>query len=88
MLFRSVTGTKALAVTLAIAFTAGLYLFLYRTRLGKSVRAVANPLQAALNIEVDIQRALDDPKVDVLVIDPETPLQPIHRVARETGVRL
>ena len=43
----TVTGTKALAVTLAIAFTAGLYLFLYRTRLGKSVRAVANNRVAA-----------------------------------------
>jgi branched-subunit amino acid ABC-type transport system permease component len=43
----TVLGTKAVAVSIAIVFTVGLYLFLYRTRLGKSIRAVANNRQAA-----------------------------------------
>lgn len=43
----TILGTKALAVLIAILVTAGLYLFLYRTRLGKSIRAVANNRSAA-----------------------------------------
>ena len=43
----AILGTKAVAVAIAIIFTAGLYLFLYRTRLGKSIRAVANNREAA-----------------------------------------
>ncbi len=40
-------GTKVVAVFIAIATTAGLYYFLYRTRAGKSIRAVANNRSAA-----------------------------------------
>ncbi|MHB0869783.1 MAG: branched-chain amino acid ABC transporter permease [Chloroflexota bacterium] len=49
----TILGTKAVAVSIAIAFTAGLYLFLYRTRLGKSIRAVANNRQAAELMGID-----------------------------------
>lgn len=43
----TIVGTKAVAVAIAIVVTAGLYTFLYRTRLGKSIRAVANNRDAA-----------------------------------------
>jgi branched-subunit amino acid ABC-type transport system permease component len=43
----SVPWTRVIAVVVAVAVTAGLYLFLYRTRLGKSIRAVANNRAAA-----------------------------------------
>jgi branched-subunit amino acid ABC-type transport system permease component len=43
----SVLGTRAVAVLIAILVTAGLYYFLYRTRVGKSIRAVANNRAAA-----------------------------------------
>ncbi len=40
-------GTRIVAAVAAILVTAGLYLFLYRTRPGKSIRAVANNRAAA-----------------------------------------
>jgi len=40
-------GTRLIAALVAILFTAGLYLFLYRTRPGKYIRAVANNRAAA-----------------------------------------
>lgn len=43
----TIVGTKVVAVAIAIVVTAGLYTFLYRTRLGKSIRAVANNRDAA-----------------------------------------
>jgi branched-subunit amino acid ABC-type transport system permease component len=43
----TVLGTRVIAALIAILFTAGLYLFLYRTRPGKYVRAVANNRDAA-----------------------------------------
>ncbi len=43
----TILGTKVVAVLIAIAVTAGLYFFLYRTRVGKSIRAVANNRAAA-----------------------------------------
>ncbi|MBI4758077.1 MAG: branched-chain amino acid ABC transporter permease [Chloroflexi bacterium] len=43
----TILGTKVVAVLIAIAVTVGLYLFLYRTRVGKSIRAVANNRAAA-----------------------------------------
>lgn len=38
----TILGTKAVAVLIAILVTAGLYVLLYRTHIGKSIRAVAN----------------------------------------------
>lgn len=49
---------------------------------------VAHPLAAALAAEAEIQSALDDPRVDILVACRHQPLLPIHRLALETGVRL
>lgn len=49
---------------------------------------VPNPLAASLAAEVEIQSALDDPKVDILVACERQASLPIHRLARETGVRL
>jgi branched-subunit amino acid ABC-type transport system permease component len=43
----TILGTRIVAVLIASAVTAGLYAFLYRTRTGKSVRAVANNRSAA-----------------------------------------
>jgi branched-subunit amino acid ABC-type transport system permease component len=43
----TVTGTKLAAALIAMAVTALLYAFLYRTRYGKYIRAVANNRQAA-----------------------------------------
>ncbi len=43
----TVLGTKFVAVLIAIAVAAGLYFLLYRTRIGKSIRAVANNRNAA-----------------------------------------
>jgi branched-subunit amino acid ABC-type transport system permease component len=43
----TILGTKLVAVLIATLVTLGLYYFLYRTRLGKSIRAVANNRAAA-----------------------------------------
>jgi len=43
----TVQGTRLVAALIAIVFTGGLYLFLYRTRLGKYIRAVTNNRAAA-----------------------------------------
>jgi hypothetical protein len=50
--------------------------------------AIADPLARSLAMEVDIQLALDDPKVDILVTAPGLRLQAIHRIALESGVPL
>ena len=42
----------------------------------------------ALKLTARLQRRLGDQRIDVLVIDPTTPRQPIHREAMLTGVRL
>ena len=49
---------------------------------------VPNPLAASLAAEAEIQSALDDPKVDILVTSQQQASHPIHRIARSTGVRL
>jgi branched-subunit amino acid ABC-type transport system permease component len=43
----TILGTKAVAVLIAALVAAGLYVLLYRTRVGKSIRAVANNRSAA-----------------------------------------
>jgi predicted nucleotidyltransferase len=50
--------------------------------------AVDSPLARALEAEVDIQFALDDPRVDILVTTPTLPGQAIHQIARATGAPL
>ena len=42
----------------------------------------------AVRYSARLQRRIGEQRIDVLIIDPNTRLQPIHRVDRETGVRL
>jgi hypothetical protein len=42
----------------------------------------------AAQITARLQRALGDRKIDVLVIDPATVLQPVHQMARANGLVL
>ena len=51
-------------------------------------RPVARPVWLAAQITARIQRALGERRIDVLVIDPDTALQPVHRVAQAEGVVL
>ena len=51
-------GTRLVAVLVTIVVTVGLYLFLYRTRPGKAIRAVANNRAAASLMGVPTARTL------------------------------
>lgn len=44
--------------------------------------------RAALTLVARLQRRLGDQPIDVLLVDPETALQPIHQEALRTGVPL
>jgi branched-subunit amino acid ABC-type transport system permease component len=54
----SVLGTHLVAVAIAIVATVALYAFLFRTRTGKSIRAVANNRAAAELMGIDSRRML------------------------------
>jgi branched-subunit amino acid ABC-type transport system permease component len=54
----TILGTKAVAVAFAILVAVALYFFLYRTRLGKSIRAVANNRAAAELMGINSSRVL------------------------------
>ena len=47
-----------------------------------------NRAAAAARFAARLQRRLGDQRIDVLIHDPQTHPQAIHRIARETGVRL
>jgi len=49
---------------------------------------VAQPSWLAACITASLQRALGDRKVDVLLVDPHTRLQPVHHAAQSQGVFL
>lgn len=49
---------------------------------------VQERLRKSLALTARLQMRLGDQPIDVLVIDPETPLQAVHQVARQTGVLL
>jgi predicted nucleotidyltransferase len=49
---------------------------------------VARPVRLAAQITARLQRTLGDRKIDVLVIDPQTALEPVHRAAQSEGVLL
>ena len=73
---------------------------LFGSRLGDNARGgdidilieLARPVQRpgllATQVTASIQRALGDRKVDVLIVDPATELQPVHRAAQREGVLL
>ncbi|MDE2389203.1 MAG: nucleotidyltransferase domain-containing protein [Betaproteobacteria bacterium] len=42
----------------------------------------------ACRLTSQLQIQLGDQKIDVIIVDPETQEQPIHQVARQTGVML
>lgn len=54
----TVLGTHLVSVLIAIVVAAALYAFLFRTRLGKSIRAVANNRAAAELMGIDSRRML------------------------------
>jgi branched-subunit amino acid ABC-type transport system permease component len=56
--FLNVTYSRIMAALGAVAFTAFLYLFLYFTRTGKSIRAVANNREAAELMGIPSTRVL------------------------------
>lgn len=51
-------------------------------------QSVADKTRLALQYETRLQMHLGLQKFDVLVIDPQTPLLPIHRQALQSGIRL
>ncbi|MDE2146360.1 MAG: nucleotidyltransferase domain-containing protein [Burkholderiales bacterium] len=51
-------------------------------------QAVERPVWLATQISARLQRTLGERRIDVLVIDPSTPLEPVHRVAQAEGVVL
>lgn len=51
-------------------------------------RPVARPVWLAAQITARLQRSLGERKIDVLVVDPTTELEPVHRVARAEGMLL
>jgi branched-subunit amino acid ABC-type transport system permease component len=54
----TILGTRVVAALVAVLVTAGLYLFLYRTRPGKYIRAVANNRMAAELMGIPSARVL------------------------------
>jgi predicted nucleotidyltransferase len=54
----------------------------------ESAKPVERPVWLAAQITARLQRALGDRKIDVLVIDPATVLQPVHQMARANGLVL
>jgi predicted nucleotidyltransferase len=51
-------------------------------------RKLAERVANACRLTSQLQLQLGDQKIDVIIIDPETREQPIHQIARQTGVIL
>ncbi len=49
---------------------------------------LADRVSTACRLTSQLQMQLGDQKMDVIIVDPETPEQPIHQIARQTGVIL
>ena len=49
---------------------------------------VENSTMAAVRLATRLERRFDGRRVDVLLLTPDTPRQPIHDIAERTGVRL
>lgn len=54
----------------------------------ESPRPVSRPVWLAAQISARLQCALGERKIDVLVVDPDAALEPVHRVARAEGMLL
>lgn len=46
---------------------------------------ISGKVQKILSLTAKLQLRLGDQPIDILVVDPETPLNPVHRHALETG---
>lgn len=51
-------------------------------------RQLPSRVASACRLASELQMQLGDQKIDVIIIDPETREQPIHQIARQTGVML
>ncbi|PKM13121.1 MAG: hypothetical protein CVV13_02530 [Gammaproteobacteria bacterium HGW-Gammaproteobacteria-3] len=51
-------------------------------------RQLPSRVATACRLTSELQMQLGDQKIDVIIIDPETREQPIHQIARQTGVIL
>ncbi len=51
-------------------------------------RPVARPVWLAAQITARLQRSLGERRIDVVVVDPTTELEPVHRVAQAEGMLL
>jgi len=51
-------------------------------------RQLPNRVASVCRLVSELQMQLGDQKIDVIIIDPETREQPIHQIARQTGVML
>jgi predicted nucleotidyltransferase len=49
---------------------------------------IDNDFLATLALETDLQEALGDQKIDILLLHPGTRETPLHRIAERTGVAL
>lgn len=49
---------------------------------------LADRVSTACWLTSQLQMQLGDQKIDAIIVDPETPEQPIHEIARQTGVML
>lgn len=49
---------------------------------------IAEDLRAALILETELQEALGDQKIDILIAHPGGSETPLHRIARSTGLLL
>lgn len=49
---------------------------------------LADRVSTACRLTSQLQMQLGDQKIDVIIVDPETLEQPIHQIARQTGVML
>lgn len=49
---------------------------------------LADRISTACRLTSQLQMQLGDQKIDVIIVDPETLEQPIHQIARQTGVMI
>lgn len=47
-----------------------------------------NRVASACRLASELQMQLGDQRIDVLIVDPATREQPIHQIARQTGIAL